>query len=58
MPAHAQTWYVSPDGNPTGEQINYRDAVRPLKRLYGRTVIADFGPLKLKALHVLAAVWS
>jgi integrase len=46
---HAQEHYRRRDGSATGEIDNYRDALRPLRRLYGSSLAADFGPLKLKA---------
>jgi integrase len=41
---------------PTGEIDNIKYAIRPLKSLYGRTPVKDFGPLALKALqgHLIA----
>src|SRR5262249_26053528 len=32
---HAEEHYRHPDGRPTGELANLRDALRPLRRLYG-----------------------
>lgn len=62
----AQTYYVMPvqnaDGSPVltttgapasqpaGELDNYRMAIRPLKRLYGPTCAAAFGPLALQSV--------
>ena len=46
----AKTYYVK-HGRPTGELDNYRDAVRLLKQHYGKTLVADFGPLRLKAIR-------
>ena len=64
---HAETYYVAPvlnpdgtpaanpDGTPkvrpTGELDNFRWALGPLRRLYGKTPAAEFGPLKLKAVR-------
>src|SRR5262249_22204198 len=43
-----------PDGTPTGEFQNYIETFRPLRRLYGSTPAADFGPKCLKAVrHVM-----
>src|SRR5688572_869469 len=42
---HAEGYYRHADGTPTGEVKNFRDAVRPLCRLYGRTKVSAFGPL-------------
>lgn len=47
---HAQSFYVDADGKPTREADNFRDALRPLRRLYGSTQIGDFGPLGFQAL--------
>ena len=47
---HAQTYYVK-DGEPTGEVSNVRDALRPLRRLYGSSSAQDFGPSKLKVVR-------
>jgi len=38
-------------GRPTNELENIKYALRPLKTLYGRSRVADFGPLGLKALQ-------
>ena len=50
-PATPSGHYRRADGTPTGELDNYRDSLRPLRRLYGRTPAADFGPLALKAVR-------
>ena len=39
------------DGVSTGEWDNIQYAIEPLKQLYGRTLVRDFGPLALKALQ-------
>jgi hypothetical protein len=43
--------YRYPDGTPTGELDNYRDSLRPLRQMYGRTPATEFSPLKLKAVR-------
>ena len=48
---HAELHYRGPDGKPTQELENMRDAIRPLRRLYGTTDVADFGPLCLRAVQ-------
>lgn len=48
---HAQVHYRKPVGTPTSEQANIRDALRPVKKLYGRLAAAEFSPLKLKAVR-------
>lgn len=39
-------------GKGTSELDNIKYAIRPLRELYGRTAVQDFGPLALKALQV------
>jgi len=39
------------DGVVTREWENIQDAMEPLRRLYGRTPVRDFGPLALKAIQ-------
>lgn len=46
----ADGYYVK-DGQPTAEPANLRLAVRPLRRLYGHTPAAEFGPVALKAVR-------
>jgi hypothetical protein len=41
------------DGRPTRSLGNIDDAVKPLKLLYGRELVRDFGPLKLQAIQGL-----
>ena len=45
----AQNYYRKPDGSPTSEIENIRQALRPLRRLYGPKHAAEFGPLALVA---------
>ena len=40
---HAETYYRNPDGSPSREQINFRQALRPLLRLYGDIRATDSG---------------
>jgi len=47
---HAQGYYRKPDGSATSTLDNFRQALRPLKRLYGSSPAAQFGP---KALEVV-----
>ena len=49
--SHAQNYYRHADGTPTSEVENLRQALRPLRRLYGATSAATFGPLALEALQ-------
>jgi integrase len=46
----AESYYVK-DDKPSGEQEPIRQALRPVKRLYGHTLAKDFGPLALKAVR-------
>ena len=46
----AETYY-SRNGKPTSEYVAVRDAVKPVRALYGRTAVRDFGPLALKAVR-------
>lgn len=41
------------DGRVTGEVSNIDHSIRPLKLLYGRELVRDFGPLKLQAVRTL-----
>ncbi|MFH1417126.1 MAG: tyrosine-type recombinase/integrase [Planctomycetota bacterium] len=56
---HAKSYYRK-NGSPTSELSSIREALRPLKRLYGRTRGADFGPLALKTLQrdMIGSGWS
>jgi integrase len=47
---HVQTYYVK-GGRPTSEQDNIRQALRPVRDLYGHTLAGEFGPLALKAVR-------
>ena len=46
----AKEYYVK-DGRPTGHMGKIKEAVKPLKELYGRTAAAQFGPLALKSVR-------
>jgi integrase len=48
---HAEQHYCSPDGTPTGELDNLRDALRSLKALYGHTLARDFDSACLEAIQ-------
>jgi integrase len=47
----AEKTYRDPDGTPTRELENLRDALRPLRKLYGETPAAKFGPLALRTVR-------
>jgi integrase len=51
MTRHAETHYRRADGTPTDEIENFRQSLRPLRKLYGLTPAKDFGPLALKAVR-------
>ena len=57
---HAKTYYVDRAGRPNGEYDNYLSVARPLRHLYGRTYVRDFGPVALKAVRnwMVAAGWA
>ena len=48
---HAQGYYRDPDGQPSRELLNFKQALSPLRRLYGGTLAKNFGPLALKAVR-------
>jgi integrase len=48
---HVQQFYRRPDGTPTGEELNFKYALRPARQLYGDLPAADFSPLKLRAVR-------
>lgn len=48
---YADTFYRHPDGTPTGEARNLRDALQPLVELYGSHSVASFGPRRLKLVR-------
>jgi len=45
---HAETRYVK-NGQPTSEQRSFKVALRPVRQLYGRVPVTNFGPLALVA---------
>ncbi len=51
---HAQQYYVRSDGSPTQSIDSVKQALRPLKAMYGSTLAVDFGP---KALRAIRQVW-
>ena len=48
---HAEQHYRHEDGTPTSELREFKAALKPLKEIYGGQAVADFGPLKLKAVR-------
>jgi hypothetical protein len=49
--SHAEMFYRKPDGRPTSELDNFRQALRPLKELYSDSLAREFGPLCLAAVR-------
>ncbi|MHC4339606.1 MAG: tyrosine-type recombinase/integrase [Planctomycetota bacterium] len=45
---HARSYYVK-DGKPSPEQFHLKSVVKVVRRLYGRTLAEEFGPLALKS---------
>jgi hypothetical protein len=45
-----KTYYVK-NGKPTDEQAGVRASIRHLRKRYGKTLAADFGPLALEAVR-------
>jgi integrase len=48
---HAQKHYRRTDGTSTNELMEYRQTLKPLRHLYGKTLAKEFGPLALKAVR-------
>jgi integrase len=48
---HIECYYRHADGTSTGEPANIRQALRPLRLLYGSTPASSFSPLCLKAVR-------
>ncbi len=47
---HVRVYYVK-DGKPTSEPDTIRQALKPVRELYGNTQVGDFSPLALKAVR-------
>jgi integrase len=48
---HAETYYRDPEGKPSLELLNIKYALRPVRKLYGTTEAAKFGPLALRSVR-------
>ena len=48
---HAKQHYRKPDGSPTNELDNFRQAIRPLRQICGSLPAEDFGPKALKSVR-------
>ena len=57
---HAESYYVDAGGRPTSSICLYQMALRPVKRLYGNTPAADFGPKALRTVRqeMIEKCWS
>jgi len=47
----AQRRYRDPDGKPTSKLTEFRLVIRKVRELYGDLPVAEFSPLKLKAVR-------
>jgi integrase len=58
--SHALLYYRRHDGTLTSEPDNYRQALRPLRELYGFTPAGEFGPKRLRAVRqkMIDAGWT
>ena len=56
---HAEKHYTK-GGKPTDELHCYKSALRPLRVLYGRTQVSEFGPLRLTVVqeHMVTLGWK
>jgi len=48
---HVEVYYRHPDGTPTSEQNNIRQALRRLRQLYGHTLAGEFSSLSYEAVR-------
>ncbi|HVX85274.1 MAG TPA: site-specific integrase [Phycisphaerae bacterium] len=48
---HAKGYYKLADGSQSSETESFRQALRPLRRLFGGTPAKDFGPKRFKAVR-------
>jgi len=48
---HIEVYYRDRDGKPDREQKHIRRMMIPITRLYGATLVAEFGPLALRAVR-------
>jgi len=58
--AYAAKYYVNREGNPSHEALHFKAVMTPIRRLYGPTMAADFGPLALQSIQqeMIALGWS
>jgi YD repeat-containing protein len=56
---HAESYYVDPvTRTPTSEQDAIREAIKPLVRMYGSTLVKEFDSLALEAVQLAMATGS
>jgi integrase len=48
---YAEGHYRRPDGSPTSQVVEFKNALKPVHALYGDVSAKDFGPLALKAVR-------
>jgi integrase len=48
---HVENYYPCRDDGATPEADEYKAALKPMRALFGDTIAAEFGPLKLKAMR-------
>ena len=48
---HAEAYYRRPDGRPGKEMNHFKQALKPLRKLYGHTSAIEFGPLALRTVR-------
>jgi hypothetical protein len=48
---HAEKHYSAEPGERSSELMNMKEAIKPLRKLYGRTPARSFGPLALRAVR-------
>jgi integrase len=48
---HAQDYYRKPNGEPGKELHHFKQALKPLRKLYGHMQAVDFGPLALRVVR-------
>jgi len=49
--SHAESYYRREDGSTTKEAYDMRNAMRPVRELFGSTPVSQFGPRALKAVR-------
>ena len=58
--SHVEQFYRDADGNVTSEVDNFRQALRPVRKLYEQELAINFGPLALQAVRgcMIDAGWT